>query len=124
MRFVFDIDGTLCFDGRLIDQTIIDTLLQLQHDGHELIFASAPVRFVICCQFLPSVFHQHTLIGANGAMISQQSKISVIKPIHTDTYHHILKIIQKYELDYIIDDDWNYAAQLDTRDAILDVRST
>ncbi|MDT3877078.1 hypothetical protein RPO68_00300, partial [Staphylococcus aureus] len=23
MRFVFDIDGTLCFDGRLIDQTII-----------------------------------------------------------------------------------------------------
>lgn len=41
MRFVFDIDGTLCFDGRLIDQTIIDTLLQLQHDGHELIFASA-----------------------------------------------------------------------------------
>ncbi|ORN86969.1 hypothetical protein B8A12_15265, partial [Staphylococcus aureus] len=45
MRFVFDIDGTLCFDGRLIDQTIIDTLLQLQHDGHELIFASArPIR--------------------------------------------------------------------------------
>lgn len=31
MRFVFDIDGTLCFDGRLIDQTIIDTLLKLQH---------------------------------------------------------------------------------------------
>lgn len=48
MRFVFDIDGTLCFDGRLIDQTIIDTLLQLQHDGHELIF-------VICCQF----YHQY-----------------------------------------------------------------
>lgn len=64
--------------------------------------------------------HQHTLIGANGAMISQQSKISVIKPIHTDTYHHILKIIQKYELDYIIDDDWNYAAQLDAENAIFE----
>ncbi len=103
MRFVFDIDGTLCFDGRLIDQTIIDTLLQLQHDGHELIFASArPIRDLL--PVLPSVFHQHTLIGANGAMISQQSKISVIKPIHTDTYHHILKIIQKYELDYIINE--------------------
>ncbi|AOO98670.1 putative hydrolase [Staphylococcus aureus] len=69
MRFVFDIDGTLCFDGRLIDQTIIDTLLQLQHDGHELIFASArPIRDLL--PVLPSVFHQHTLIGANGAMIS------------------------------------------------------
>lgn len=119
MRFVFDIDGTLCFDGRLIDQTIIDTLLQLQHDGHELIFASArPIRDLL--PVLPSVFHQHTLIGANGAMISQQSKISVIKPIHTDTYHHILKIIQKYELDYIIDDDWNYAAQLDAENAIFE----
>ncbi len=53
-------------------------------------------------------------------MISQQSKISVIKPIHTDTYHHILKIIQKYELDYIIDDDWNYAAQLDAENAIFE----
>lgn len=63
MRFVFDIDGTLCFDGRLIDQTIIDTLLQLQHDGHELIFASArPIRDLL--PVLPSVFHQHTLIGA------------------------------------------------------------
>lgn len=72
MRFVFDIDGTLCFDGRLIDQTIIDTLLQLQHDGHELIFASArPIRDLL--PVLPSVFHQHTLIGANGAMISQHS---------------------------------------------------
>ncbi|HFU7131593.1 TPA: Cof-type HAD-IIB family hydrolase [Staphylococcus aureus] len=119
MRFVFDIDGTLCFDGRLIDQTIIDTLLQLQHDGHELIFASArPIRDLL--PVLPSVFHQHTLIGANGAMISQQSKISVIKPIHTDTYHHIFKIIQKYELDYIIDDDWNYAAQLDAENAIFE----
>lgn len=119
MRFVFDIDGTLCFDGRLIDQTIIDTLLQLQHDGHELIFASArPIRDLL--PVLPSVFHQHTLIGANGAMISQQSKISVIKAIHTDTYHHILKIIQKYELDYIIDDDWNYAAQLDAENAIFE----
>ncbi|EOA8863807.1 HAD hydrolase family protein [Staphylococcus aureus] len=97
MRFVFDIDGTLCFDGRLSARPIRDLL---------------PV--------LPSVFHQHTLIGANGAMISQQSKISVIKPIHTDTYHHILKIIQKYELDYIIDDDWNYAAQLDAENAIFE----
>ncbi|HDK4394688.1 TPA: Cof-type HAD-IIB family hydrolase, partial [Staphylococcus aureus] len=119
MRFVFDIDGTLCFDGRLIDQTIIDTLLQLQHAGHELIFASArPIRDLL--PVLPSVFHQHTLIGANGAMISQQSKIFVIKPIHTDIYHHILKVIQKYELDYIIDDDWNYAAQLDAENAIFE----
>lgn len=119
MKFVFDIDGTLCFNGKSIDPSIIDSLLQLQHAGHELIFASArPIRDLL--PVLPEVFHQHTLIGANGAMISQQSKISVIKPIQAYTYHHILRIIQKYELDYIIDDDWNYAAKLDAENAIFE----
>ncbi|HEI6365700.1 TPA: HAD hydrolase family protein [Staphylococcus aureus] len=105
MRFVFDIDGTLCFDGRLIDQTIIDTLLQLQHDGHELIFASArPIRDLL--PVLPSVFHQHTLIGANGAMISQQSKISVEYNIDITAQN-----INKYTaLQYIFDADVKYIA--------------
>lgn len=53
-------------------------------------------------------------------MFSQQSNISVIKPIQAYTYHHILRIIQKYELDYIIDDDWNYAAKLDAENAIFE----
>ncbi|UMT79396.1 Cof-type HAD-IIB family hydrolase [Staphylococcus roterodami] len=119
MKFVFDIDGTLCFNGKSIDSSIIDALLQLQNAGHELIFASArPIRDLL--PVLPEVFHQHTLIGANGAMISQQSNISVIKPIQAYTYHHILRIIQKYELDYIIDDDWNYAAKLDAENAIFE----
>lgn len=119
MKFVFDIDGTLCFNGKSIDTSIIDALLQLQNAGHELIFASArPIRDLL--PVLPAVFHQHTLIGANGAMISQQSNISVIKPIHIDIYHHILKIIQKSDLDYIIDDEWNYAAKLDAENAIFE----
>ncbi|MEZ2044319.1 HAD hydrolase family protein, partial [Staphylococcus aureus] len=119
MKFVFDIDGTLCFNGKSIDPSIVDALLQLQNSGHELIFASArPIRDLL--PVLPEVFHQHTLIGANGAMFSQQSNISVIKPIQAYTYHHILRIIQKYELDYIIDDDWNYAAKLDAENAIFE----
>ncbi|HDD6800561.1 TPA: HAD hydrolase family protein [Staphylococcus aureus] len=121
MRFVFDIDGTLCFDGRLIDQTIIDTLLQLQHDGHELIFASArPIRDLL--PVLPSVFHQHTLIGANGAMISQQSNIldelnkyhQELEMIHHSNEYNIditAQNINKYTaLQYIFDADVKYIA--------------
>ncbi|MGT0202110.1 HAD hydrolase family protein [Staphylococcus aureus] len=109
MRFVFYIDGTLCFDGRLIHHTIIDTLLQLQHDGHEPSSLCISMSNCDLLPVLPSVFHQHTLIGANGAMISQQSKISVYQ---TNSYSYISSYLQnnsKYELDYIIDDDWNYA---------------
>ncbi|EHJ08636.1 hypothetical protein SS7213T_03170, partial [Staphylococcus simiae CCM 7213 = CCUG 51256] len=33
MKFVFDIDGTLCFNGQCIDATIINSLKQLQQHG-------------------------------------------------------------------------------------------
>lgn len=88
MRFVFDIDGTLCFDGRLIDQTIIDTLLQLQHDGHELIFASArPIRDLL--PVLPSVFHQHTLIGARCCKYRHANQDYFIKYRPGTNYNYI-----------------------------------
>lgn len=41
MKFVFDIDGTLCFNGKSIDPSIVDALLQLQNSGHELIIQLA-----------------------------------------------------------------------------------
>ena len=45
MQFVFDIDGTLCFDGKTIEPTIINALQTLIQQGHEVIFASArPIR--------------------------------------------------------------------------------
>lgn len=68
MKFVFDIDGTLCFNGKSIDPSIVDALLQLQNSGHELIFASArPIRDLL--PVLPEVFHQHTLIGQSSSII-------------------------------------------------------
>lgn len=117
MKFVFDIDGTLCFNGQFIDSTIISSLNQLQQYGHELIFASArPIRDLL--PVLPPEFHNHTLIGANGAMFSQQQHIKVIRPINFHMFQHLINIITKYNLDYIIDDEWNYAAHLDADNAI------
>ncbi|MBO1197784.1 Cof-type HAD-IIB family hydrolase [Staphylococcus simiae] len=119
MKFVFDIDGTLCFNGQCIDAPIITSLKQLQQHGHELIFASArPIRDLL--PVLPAEFHNHTLIGANGAMYSQQQHIQVIRPISNQIYQHIIDIITKYNLDYIIDDDWNYAAHIDADNAIYE----
>lgn len=41
MNFVFDLDGTLCFNGKSIDKEIIDALQELKFAGHQVIFASA-----------------------------------------------------------------------------------
>ncbi|EHJ06943.1 hypothetical protein SS7213T_11725, partial [Staphylococcus simiae CCM 7213 = CCUG 51256] len=87
--------------------------------GHELIFASArPIRDLL--PVLPAEFHNHTLIGANGAMYSHQQHIQVIRPISHQMYQYLITIITKYNLDYIIDDDWNYAAHIGADNAIYE----
>ena len=55
MKFVFDIDGTLCFNGKSIDPSIIDALLQLQNADHEL-YLHLHDRFVICYQYYQKSF--------------------------------------------------------------------
>ena len=39
MNFIFDIDGTICFDGNHIDQSI-KIVLCINDENHKVIFAS------------------------------------------------------------------------------------
>ena len=41
MNFIFDIDGTICFDGCSIDSSIKQRLFKLRQANHNVIFASA-----------------------------------------------------------------------------------
>ncbi len=107
MNFVFDIDGTLCFDGKTIDQPIIDALTKLSDAGHEIIFASArPIRDLV--PVIPAQFRKGKLVGGNGCFISKYNHISanifsssLIDQLHT--------IIQTYHLTYLADGEWDYA---------------
>lgn len=45
MKFVFDLDGTICFKGKPLSVGIINALEACRQSGHEVIFASArPIR--------------------------------------------------------------------------------
>ena len=48
MNFVFDIDGTLCFDGQHIDNRIISRLKQLQSYGHQVILHQHDLYVTYC----------------------------------------------------------------------------
>ncbi|SOC08341.1 hypothetical protein SAMN05880501_10563 [Ureibacillus xyleni] len=107
MNFVFDIDGTLCFDGKTIHETIIDALIELNADGHEVIFASArPIRDLI--PVLPQQFKKGKLVGGNGCFISQNEKITA-NFFTSDLLQHLYAIIQQYQLTYLADGEWDYA---------------
>ena len=107
MNFVFDIDGTLCFDGKTIECSIIDALTKLSDAGHEIIFASArPIRDLV--PVIPTQFRKGKLVGGNGCFTSENGFISanVFSPNLLDQLHNI---IQTHQLTYLADGEWDYA---------------
>ncbi|MCJ1656402.1 HAD family hydrolase [Staphylococcus sp. NRL 16/872] len=117
MNLVFDIDGTICFDGQHIDEEITQRLTSLHNVGHRIIFASArPIRDLL--PVLPKPFHKFPLIGGNGSIASENKTIRTLATIsHTD-FQIIKDIINKYDLNYIVDDKWDYAANVSTTNEI------
>lgn len=111
MNFVFDIDGTICFDGKHIDSSIKNRIIELKKTNHQVVFASArPIR-----DLLPVIpeFANDMLIGGNGSIISRKGQIEVISEIDHQDINLIKQIINEYQLSYIIDDKYNYSTNLD-----------
>ncbi|PNZ29043.1 hydrolase [Staphylococcus petrasii] len=117
MNLVFDIDGTICFDGQQIDEEITRRLTNLHNVRHRIIFASArPIRDLL--PVLPKAFHDMSLIGGNGSIISEKQIIQTLATIsHTD-FQIIKDVIKKYDLNYIVDDKWDYAANVSATNEI------
>ncbi|MCY1570219.1 HAD-IIB family hydrolase [Staphylococcus pettenkoferi] len=116
MIFVMDVDGTICFNGTYIEASLRDKIKKLA-SKHQVIFASArPIR-----DLLPVVqsFENHTLIGGNGSIISQDNQISVVKSISQEPFNHIKALIRTHHLQYIIDDSFDYTANISSDNAIF-----
>ncbi|WP_434431936.1 HAD-IIB family hydrolase [Lactiplantibacillus paraplantarum] len=117
MNYVFDIDGTLSFDGETIAPPILAAIRSLQQCGHQVIFASArPIR-----DLLPMIpgFEDGLLIGANGALIADNRQIRPVAPITSRDLQRVTELIASERLSYIADSCWNYAAQVDDTQPIL-----
>lgn len=105
MNFVFDLDGTICFQGNPISSNIFNCLHALEQD---VIFASArPIRDML--PVLHKRFHTYTLIGGNGSLIYKNRKL-----VHAHTFTNeqlgiILKLVHKHQATFLIDSDWDYA---------------
>lgn len=99
MNFIFDIDGTICFDGCSINPSIKQRLFKLRQANHNVMFASArPIR-----DLLPVIpeFADDTLIGGNGSIISKNGQIEIVSVINEHDISLIKKLIKKYQLSYI-----------------------
>lgn len=108
MKFIFDLDGTICFSGKPLSERIVQALDTLIEKGHEVIFASArPIRDLL--PVLPAHMHHFSMVGGNGAFIAKGGE--VISTIHFDaqTSDILLKLIEEFDATYLIDSHWDYS---------------
>ncbi|MFF2350513.1 HAD hydrolase family protein [Kitasatospora sp. NPDC058115] len=105
---VFDIDGTLCFDGRTIDGRILAALAACERAGHRLVFASArPVRDLL--PVLDGAFPAATLIGGNGSLVSVDGRVRARAAFDAGDLGKLLVEAERYRAGYLADGPWDYA---------------
>lgn len=108
MKFVFDLDGTICFKGKPVSEKIVDCLLELKASGHELYFASArPIRDML--PVLDVRLHSSPLIGGNGSLLFLNGEVIHSTSFNQKDLEKIHDLIVKYEATYLIDSEWDYA---------------
>ncbi|MER5353699.1 HAD family hydrolase [Kitasatospora sp. NPDC002551] len=105
---VFDIDGTLCFDGRTIDRRILAAVEACERAGHQLVFASArPVRDLL--PVLDGAFPAATLIGGNGSLVSVGGRVRARAAFEPDGLGKLLVEAERFRAGYLADGPWDYA---------------
>ncbi|MEC0371432.1 HAD-IIB family hydrolase [Paenibacillus chibensis] len=101
-------DGTICFQGKVLSHAIIEALDALAHYGHDIIFASArPIRDLL--PVLPPHMHAYPMVGGNGALVAKDKHIISTVHFKEEVMNKILSIIHSHQLAYLIDGPWDYA---------------
>jgi HAD superfamily hydrolase (TIGR01484 family) len=114
--FVFDVDGTVCFDGRTIAPDIVGAI-KCCRQSHPIVFASArPIRDLM--PTLPDGLTDVNLIGANGALTRMGDRTKVTK-FTAELRRIIDDLVDRYELEYLIDSSWDYSYQVKQQRDIL-----
>lgn len=108
MKYVFDLDGTICFKGQPVSETLLVALEKLVEGGHEVIFASArPIRDIL--PVLPERFHHYPMVGGNGSLVARNGEILSAVSFSEETLDRILSLIKTNQIAYLIDGEWDYA---------------
>jgi hydroxymethylpyrimidine pyrophosphatase-like HAD family hydrolase len=108
MRFVFDLDGTICFRGKPLSLKMVEALDLLVAEGHDVSFASArPIRDLL--PILPPHLSQLPMVGGNGAFVFKDGRAVAIHHFSAELAGSVRELLKRFEADYLADGDWNYS---------------
>ncbi len=108
MNFIFDLDGTLSFDGFSIDEKIKKVLAQASNYGHKINFASAR-SYRDSLKMLGEELAQERVFGLNGGLVYEKGHLVLEHNLDPVGYQEALKYCRYYNLPYFVDNSFNYA---------------
>lgn len=113
---VFDVDGTLSFDGRTIAGDIVRAL-ECADERHTIVFASArPLRDL--APFVPTTLSHAPLVGANGALTRDQGGVTS-HAFDAATRARFDTIVAAHSLTHLIDGEWDFSYTGDGTDSVI-----
>lgn len=106
-KFVFDIDGTIAFNGRPVAQEICLEIEKISEVA-EVIFASArPIRDIL--PMISERLKSCTLIGCNGAMAYREGEWLKKDIIDDHSVGKIIDRMKKLKIPYLLDGKWGFS---------------
>jgi HAD superfamily hydrolase (TIGR01484 family) len=99
---VFDIDGTIAFNGAPVEESICLAIQKKKAEGFDIIFATArPARDAL--PLLPKYLHDETIIACNGAVTSKKGRILSHVHFNDSASNSIFNFLNKNNIPYVID---------------------
>ncbi|MCW6658989.1 HAD family hydrolase [Aerococcaceae bacterium NML191292] len=108
MRLIFDLDGTICFDGMTIAPCIREALLSAQDNGHEIIFASAR-SYRDCLPVIGEKFAHNYVVALNGGLVYHQGQVKQAQTIQGAGYQFLIAHCHQYDTPYFVDNTFHYS---------------
>ncbi|EHI74726.1 HAD-superfamily hydrolase [Streptococcus criceti] len=108
MNFVFDLDGTLSFDGYSIDESIKEVLAQAASYGHKVNFASAR-SYRDSLDMLGEKLAQERVFGLNGGLVYERGELILEHNLDPVGYQEAIKYCRYFNLPFFVDNCFNYA---------------
>ncbi len=108
MQFVFDLEGTICFEEKHITEPILYSLGQLTEKGHEVIFTSSkPIRHMLPVLF--KGFHGYKMVGLNGSTTCKNGNVKHCTEFDDITLKKIEYLMEEYHATYLVESIWDYS---------------
>lgn len=111
MHFVFDLDGTLCFDYHHIDSLILTILKEAGDYGHQISFASAR-SYRDCLGLLQGSLAEELVIALNGGVAYDKGQVIFERTVDSSFFHDLMNWCQTYNLPYFVDDSFHYSCHI------------